>query len=177
MMDGFHENLSINLHREFITAENINSLFSKYQVPKEFDLLSIDIDCNDFYVWHAINEYRPRVVVIEYNATHLPHEDKIVVYDPNYMWDKTNYYGASILSMYKLGNLKGYTLIYAENRGVNLFFIRNDVVKNFDFKNSGKVKKLYKAPNYGNGPNGGHTQDPYNRNYLNFNEALKVMSN
>ena len=41
-----------NLHREFITAENINSLFGKYHAPTDFDLLAIDIDYNDFYVWN-----------------------------------------------------------------------------------------------------------------------------
>tara|TARA_Y100001935_G_C17281180_1_gene497571 strand:- start:1118 stop:1249 length:132 start_codon:yes stop_codon:yes gene_type:complete len=43
-MDGGNENDAINLKKEFITAENINELFEKYNVPESFDLLSIDID-------------------------------------------------------------------------------------------------------------------------------------
>src|ERR1700722_3810434 len=46
LMDGGYQNESINLRKEFITAENINALFQKYDVPKQFDLLSIDIDFN-----------------------------------------------------------------------------------------------------------------------------------
>src|SRR5580700_10783467 len=55
LMDAAYQDGSINLQREFITAENINALFQKYSVPKQFDLLSIDIDFNDWYVWHAID--------------------------------------------------------------------------------------------------------------------------
>ena len=36
---------------EFITKENINDLFKKYNVPENFNLLVIDIDGNDYWVW------------------------------------------------------------------------------------------------------------------------------
>ena len=78
-----------------ITAENITQLFDKYHVPYDLDLLSIDIDYNDFYVWKALDEkYQPAVVVIEYNATHFPSEDKVAKYHPYFAGDGTNYYGA-----------------------------------------------------------------------------------
>lgn len=44
MMDGSNENLQINLHREIITAKNINDLLTKYQTPASIDLLSIDLE-------------------------------------------------------------------------------------------------------------------------------------
>lgn len=170
MMDSDYENTAINLQQERITAENINQLFEKYQVPYEFDLLSIDIDSNDFHVWHAIDKrYLPRVVIIEYNATHLPHQDKVVKYNPNLRWDGCNYFGASILSLYKLGRKKGYSLVYADNSGVNLFFVRDDLIKanNLVFKDVNSVGKLYKRFGHnGSGPNGGHRADPYNRPYV-----------
>lgn len=169
MMDAGNENPVINLHREYITAENINDLFRKYRVPTKIDLLSIDIDYNDFHVWKAIEgRYTPRVVVIEYNATHLPDEDKIVFYDPQTFWDGSNYFGASILALYKLAREKKYSLVYAEKMGVNLFFIRDDVLQNcsFTFKNVNDVEKIYRYPRYGSGPNGGHPADPKNRPYM-----------
>lgn len=177
MMDGRFENQDINLHREFITTENINELFKKYGVPNEFDCLSIDVDYNDFFLWHAIrSNFRPRVIIIEVNTTHLPTEDKVCIYNPNYMWDITNYFGASILALKELGEKKGYTLVYAENRGVNLFFIRNDVLTdlNLQFKNQNDVIKLYKQPTYGLGPNGGHYQDPLSRQYITSTEAMNI---
>lgn len=178
MMDGTYENESINLRKEFITAENINDLFRKYNVPYEFELLSIDIDYNDFYVWNAIDDvYRPRVVVIEYNGSHLVHEDKVALYNPGYMWDQTNYYGASMRALYELGKKKGYTLVYANANGVNLFFIRSDILDRipYEFVDAGDIEYIYKPAAYGIGPNGGHIADPYNRPYITSKEAMNVV--
>jgi hypothetical protein len=176
LMDLSYQNLAINLHQERVTAENIVNLFRKYQVPEEFDLLSIDIDFNDFYVWAAIcKNYRPRVVVIEYNASHLPSEDKVIIYDPNGGWDGTMYFGGSILSMYELGRRYGYSLVYAESQGVNLFFIRDDVLKNciYRFKDVNNVESIYRHPKYGLPSNeGGHPRDPHNRQYLSSKELF-----
>lgn len=164
-----------NLHKEFITVENINALFEKYQVPGDLDLLSIDIDYNDFYIWQVLDpKYRPAVVVIEYNATHPPSEDKVAKYRPYFSGDATNYFGASILALYNLGRSKGYSLIYADQAGVNLFFVRDDLLENstVSFKNCNDVDKLYHPPTYGKGPNGGHRQDPKNRAYLRSTDLI-----
>lgn len=175
LLDCDHEKPEINLHKAFITAENINELFAQYQVPEEFDLLSVDIDYNDFYIWKALDDkYRPRLIVMEYNSSLLPNEDKVVVYQPTHMWDFTNYFGGSILAFYNLGLKKGYTLVYADNRGVNLFFVRSDLLenRNWVFKNAGNVEKIYKAPKYGKAPDGGHSADPLNRPYVSSQELL-----
>ena len=130
LLDRMHEDPYINLHKEFITAENITALFDKYNVPHDFDLLSLDIDYNDFYVWKALDEkFKPAVVLIEYNASHFPNEDKVVKYLPYFCGDGTNYYGASILALYNLGRAKGYSLVYAENAGVNLFLFETIFLK------------------------------------------------
>ena len=151
LMDGGYEDESINLKKEFITAENINELFEKYNVPEELDLLSIDIDYNDFHVWKALDEkYKPRVIVIGFNAFLI--EDKVVKYSPNAFWDGSDYCGASIKAMYNLGRKKGYSLVYVENNGVNLFFVRDDILSlvekntSVTFKDVNDVEKLYKPP-------------------------------
>lgn len=129
LMDGEHENPAINLRREFITAENIEELFRTYGVPPEPDLLSIDIDGNDYWVWKAIMSYRPRVVVIEYNAC-IPYAPAVTIpYDPAFRWDKTDYYGASLSALVLLGQTKGYTLVATDPCGVNAFFVREDLVE------------------------------------------------
>ena len=136
-------------------------------------MLSIDIDYNDLYVFDALaKKYKPRVLVIEYNATHLPNEDKVVKYDPLGFWDYSNYYGASVLSLSKIAKKYGYSLVYAENMGVNLFFVRDDVLEQspFTFKNVNDVEKIYKYPRYSNGPNGGHKADPLEREYVSIGE-------
>lgn len=177
MMDGGNFRPEINLQCEFITAENINDLFQKYQVPDEFELLSIDVDFNDFYIWNALDSrYHPKVVVIEYNASHSPLEDKVVQYNPLAVWDKTNYFGASILALYNLGRKKGYSLVYAEKRGVNLFFIRNDLIDSipYVFKNINRVSRIYRTPKYGMGPRGGHVEDPLFRQYVSSETILNA---
>lgn len=158
-----------NLHKEFITAENINEIFEKYDVPLNFGLLSIDIDYNDFYVWQALDEkYQPAVVVIEYNATHLPDEDKVVKYRPYFCGDGTTYFGASILALYNLGRSKGYSLVYAEKSGTNLFFIRDDLLEEsgIRFKHVNDVEMIYRPPTYEASPIGAHRVDQKNREYL-----------
>jgi hypothetical protein len=106
----------------------------------------------------------------------LTHEDKIVIYNPNGYWNGTNYYGVSLLSLYKLGKKYNYTLVYCNANGVNSFFIRDDIIreKNINIINAGNIAKLYRPPTYGKGPNGGHRQDPQNRQFIGFEEALEI---
>lgn len=156
-MDGNGGNDSIK--KEFITAENINTLFQKYNIPREFDLLSIDIDSNDYWIWKALEGYSPRVVAIEYNATIPPTESSTVPYNPSAQWDGTNYYGASLLALYNLGAEKGYTLVGCDKMGINAFFVRNELIgNNFQIK---PIQRLYKPPGYGtkiNGKRSGHRE-------------------
>ena len=176
-MDGGNENESIGLRKEFIQKENIVELFRKYNVPHNINVLSVDIDFNDFYCLKEILEnYQCDIIICEYNATHLANEDKIVIYDKNGRWDESNYFGVSLLSLDKLGKKYNYSLIYCNNNGVNSFFIHNDILKNKDlqFKNMGDISQIYKPASYSSGPNGGHPQDPYNRRYITFDEAIQL---
>lgn len=168
LMDGNYENQAINLQKEFIHANNINQLLDKYNTPENFDLLSIDIDFNDFYVWQAIEDrFKPKVVIIEYNASHLPTEDRIVLYDENGGWDKTNYFGASLLALSRLGREKGYSLVNTDMKGVNAIFVRDDLIEADTalFQNINDVEALYHPPRYNSGPRGGHPADSLKRQY------------
>lgn len=124
----------VKVVHDFITAENICRTFASANVPAEFDVLSIDIDGNDYWVWRALEPYRPRVVVIEYNAEHAPPERWVMTYDPAHRWDKTTYYGASLESYASLAKSKGYSLIGTEKTGVNAFFVRDDCVRASGFR-------------------------------------------
>jgi hypothetical protein len=113
---------------EFITAENIESYFDSANAPMEPDLLSIDIDYNDYHIWKAISKYKPRAVVIEYNSIFRPDTHFVVPYNSNRVWDKTSYFGASLLALQKLGEEKGYCLVGCVFTGSNAFFVRKDLV-------------------------------------------------
>jgi hypothetical protein len=176
-MDGGNENHSINLRKEFITKENVVELFRKYNVPRTINLLSVDIDFNDFYCLKEIlANYKCDIIICEYNATHLANEDKIVIYDKNGRWDGSNYFGVSLLSLDKLAKKYNYSVIYCNANGVNSFLIHNDLItnKNLRFKNVGDISKIYKPARYGHGPNGGHRQDVYNRPFISFEEAINL---
>jgi len=145
MMDSNSQSSSIK--KEKITAENVETVFQKYDVPKTFDLLSIDVDSNDYWIWRAIKNYHPQVVVIEYNAHFPPNESKVVDYDPSLEWDGTTYFGASLLALKKLGEKKDYILVGCDNNGVNAFFCKKELVQDIMPKRS--IEELYRPPRFG----------------------------
>jgi hypothetical protein len=113
----------------FVTAENIDELIGRAKLGAEIDLLSIDIDGNDYWVWQAIKGVSPRVVVIEYNSTFRPPLSVVVPYQPDWRWDGTNYFGASLGAMAALGEAKGYRLVGSNFCGSNAFFVRADLCR------------------------------------------------
>ena len=130
----------------WITRENINELFLRNGFKGEVDLLSIDIDGNDYWVWEAVEVINPRLVVIEYNAS-LGWEESITVkYDERFDRFRYHplgwYHGASLKALEKLGERKGYALVACESSGVNAFFVRNDLLKK-DLKKMDAVTAYY----------------------------------
>lgn len=127
LLDRDFENEAINLRRETITAENVNDVFAKRGVPDEFDLLSIDIDGNDYWVWKALApRYRPRVVVIEYNAGVPAGVAVAMPYDADYRWTGQLNCGQSLGAVQKVSAAKGYALVYASPP--NAFLVRRDLL-------------------------------------------------
>lgn len=131
----------------FITAENIEFLFQQAGVPTEPDLLSIDIDRNDLYVWKAINQYKPRVVIVEYNAVYRPGCEFVVDYDAAAMWDGSSNTGASLDAFCKLGGEKGYKLVGCCFAGVNAYFVREDLIGSH-FTGPFTAANHYEPPRY-----------------------------
>ena len=117
----------------FITKDNINDLISRAGISGEIDLLSIDIDGNDYYVWEAINVVRPRVVVIEYNAKFPPNYVWKMAYNEKHVWDGSDCHGASLKAMELLGRELGYRLVGTNFSGTNAFFVRQELAGNHFF--------------------------------------------
>jgi len=113
------------VEREFITARNINRILAMYKVF-ELDYLSIDIDGNDLWVWEAI-EIKPKVVSIEYNSKFRYDESYSIEYNPEHKWEGDDYYGASLLALKRIGEKKGYTLVYVVGE-LDAIFVRNNVL-------------------------------------------------
>lgn len=108
-----------------VNAENINDLVKEAGLTGEIDVLSIDIDGNDYWVWKALEQVTPKVVIIE---THVEFgmRDIVVPYDPNYVFPGKHpvYHGASPIAMQKLGKQKGYRLVGANDLGFNFIFVK-----------------------------------------------------
>ena len=159
LMDNWSENHDINLYKHHLTISNIVGLFKKYGVPIHFQFLVVDVDFNDFYLlYEVVKSYDVDIVICEYNASILPDEDKVVVYDDDAQWDMTtDYFGASILSLYNLMSTYGYSLLYADSTGANLYLMKTHVMhkNNLKFKDVNNVGRLYNPPTYGKF-NGGH---------------------
>ncbi|NTE04801.1 FkbM family methyltransferase [Agrobacterium tumefaciens] len=115
----------------YIVPEGIDSLDSilgEYpSIPRNFDLLSIDIDSDDYQIFKALNNYRPRLIIIEYNPTIPPHLDVVQV--------EKEYFGSSALAIDRLASEKGYSLVHMTD--TNMFFIEK---KELDTMNIKEVK-------------------------------------
>jgi len=117
----------LTARQAFITAENAAETLREAHVPREVDLFSLDIDRNTYWIWEALQELRPRVVVMEYNANIPAGIDWKVEYAPDRVWDGTVYYGASLKAYELLGRRLGYSLVGCSLDGVNAFFVRDDL--------------------------------------------------
>lgn len=127
--EKLQENASkVKIAHCFVTAENINQLLKDNGFQGEIDLLSIDIDGNDYWVQKAINTVRPRVVVAEYNAS-FGLRSITIKYNPGFHYQKNLYFGASLTALVKLAREKGYILVGCDSYGHDAFFVRQDVAE------------------------------------------------
>ncbi len=149
----------LRLEQKFVDIDNINALIDSVG-GAELDLLSIDVDGNDYWIWKAVQS-RPRVVVCEYNAKFRPPVKWVMTYNPQHRWDFSDYHGASLQSLANLGGEKGYTLVGCCLAGVNAFFVRDDLVG--DRFCQPDVSALYNPPRY------------YMQNYLDVGHPLKTL--
>jgi hypothetical protein len=109
------------------------------------DLLSIDIDGNDLDVACACaTAWRPKVLVVEYNAKFPPPIVMRVAYDPAHRWGRDDYHGASLAAC--VAALEAdYRLVSCNLAGTNAFFVRADLAERFTFY---PAKRLYQPARF-----------------------------
>lgn len=117
--------------QSFIQRENINQLICNNGFGgKTIDLMSIDIDGNDYWIWDALTDVEPRVVIIE---THIEFgmNSIVVPYDKDYHYPgkHPDYHGASPVAMEKLARKKGYRLVGAINYGFNTIYVKDGIAE------------------------------------------------
>lgn len=111
---------SVKAVHAFVMASGPNTLdnlLSREGVsPDGVDLLSIDIDGDDYHVWSSLAMYAPRVVVVEYNPTIPPELDLVQ--------RQGEYFGASAAALTRLAREKGYGL--AACTATNCIYVHRD---------------------------------------------------
>ena len=100
----------------FSGNNSIDNILSETNIPKSFDLISIDIDGNDYHIWDSMEKYTPKVVVIEFNPT-IPDDIEFIQEKNMKIWQ-----GSSLLSLINLANKKDYELIAVTL--VNAIFVK-----------------------------------------------------
>jgi hypothetical protein len=102
--------------------DSLDNLLSRTDLPARFEVLSIDIDSNDYFVWQSLKDYSPAIVIIEINSgfpAHLrrTHRSGAI---------RT---GSSFRSTLELGMRKGYTLVCHTG---NMIFVKNELAVQLD---------------------------------------------
>lgn len=184
VLDGNQENINFIKHDEiywkynlkaeyaFITAENINNIFEKNGISGEIGILSIDIDGNDFWVWKAIKNVNPAIVICEYNYRFGEERAVTIPYRADFIRSKAHYSnlygGASIKALTLLAKNKGYSLVAGNENGNNVFFVRNDLLN--DVITEKDISDIYRV---------GQFRESRNKKgeltFLSFEEELKLI--
>lgn len=136
----------------WITRENCPSFVSHVLSvlgEQQVHMFSLDLDGNDLYVLEAALEsgLRPEIVIVEYNGKFPPPVRWSVKYDPQHVWDGTDYQGASLQSFADLLARFGYRLVACNLTGGNAFFVQERHAPRFaDVPQS--VAELFMPPDY-----------------------------
>jgi hypothetical protein len=141
-------NGNLRIEESFVTAEDIDDIVRRRTFSSEIDLLSVDIDGNDYYVLQAIRSVSPRMIVAEYNAKFPPDVPWVMEYNKAHRWDGTDYFGASLKALEILLRERGYSLVGCNLLGCNAFFVRSDLVSEPTFCSPFTAENHYEPPRY-----------------------------
>ena len=136
--ERFVENPNVKCLNSFVSYEgefSLDRIFLENNVPKNFELISIDVDGMDYFIWEALDEYHPKVVIVEFNPS-VPN-DIIFIQEKN----SEVHQGSSLLAFIDLGKRKGYELVCAT--GGNAIFVRKEMYGCFNLK-SNHINHLYR---------------------------------
>lgn len=144
----------LRFNRCWVTRDNIvelaRSALTRIGVgPEQLDLLSLDLDGNDYWLTEALLEagIRPRVWVAEYNARFPVGSQWVMPYDAKHRWNNDDYYGASLTALCLLFGRFGYVPVACSAHGANVLLVRGDLRGSFTDVPS-ELADLYRPPRY-----------------------------
>ncbi|MES2107451.1 MAG: hypothetical protein V4577_01805 [Bacteroidota bacterium] len=115
LIQNTHAHANVTPLNLFVTPSgetSLDGIVTRLSLPKTPDLLSIDIDGDDYYILEGLTSLAPRVIIIEYNPTIPP--DIELVQQPG------EYFGASARAILSLAHRKGYRLVHLTDTNIFL---------------------------------------------------------
>lgn len=115
-------------HAMFVTRDNVKEL-KALSLRLDPDVLSLDIDGNDYYVADALLGcgFRPKIFVVEYNSVFGPERSVTIPYQQDFVYTKAHptalYYGVSVGGWRSFFARHGYRFVTVDRNGVNAFFV------------------------------------------------------
>ena len=152
-------------YQERVTSSNVVSLYRTACEEMNFngvDIISFDLDGNDFYFVKSLleNGARPKLFIVEYNARFIPPARWRISIDDDFVWNQTDYFGASLQSFIDIFEDSGYLLVCCNSHtGNNAFFVDKIYAEKFSDvpKN---IIDIYQPLNYNIPVMSGHKKDP-----------------
>lgn len=120
---------SIGYEQYIIDKENGDNITvaSAYRYIHRPDVISMDIDGNDYWILEKIFSFhKPIVVIAEFNPAFS--DSRTIKYNPDHIWDGTDYYGFSFDAGKKLFEKHGYKVIF-NVANMNMIAVREDLIK------------------------------------------------
>lgn len=116
----------------FLTKENINRILDEGLGGRSPDLVSIDVDGNDYWLLEQIT-LCPAIFIVEYNAVFGAQRAITIPYKSDFSRNKAHYsnlyFGASLAAITDVAKAKGYGLVGCSSAGNNAYFVRNEVLR------------------------------------------------
>lgn len=142
LIKTYRGNDRVTVIRKWVSFEGddrLDTVLSKTACPRDFCFLSIDIDGNDVHVFEAMCEYRPLLVMIEFNPS-FPNE--IEFKQPRNLGVQQ---GSSLRAIVNSARRKGYELIGVTN--INALFVIDGLFGKFNMKTN-DIADLYDNKRY-----------------------------
>lgn len=155
-----YDKKKLHYSQGWVSLDNILTIYSSGLSSldlAEYDVVSMDLDGNDFHFIKAILEsgHKPKVFITEYNSKFPPPINFTVAYDPSHVFSGNDYMGASLQTLHDLFAAQGYFLAACNITGSNAFFVHGDYRNRFtDVPQS--IHQLFAPPNYGIVTRSGH---------------------
>lgn len=120
------------LLRDFAEPSNVDDLVTQAGFDGEVDVLSIDVDGNDYWLFEALTVVQPRIVILELNLQLGPDACVAMPYTPGYAyWDQSisGRLGASVRAYDALARRKGLVFVGCDRAKVNGFWVQRGLIE------------------------------------------------